>query len=115
MNQPIDDYKEYIEHDILGHLPTITTKKMFGGWSFYQDGTIFAVIIEDDTVCFRADSKLCPEYEAAGATQWVYHGHKHKKPIAMPYWTVPETILEDREKITDWVEKSVAASVRTKK
>lgn len=112
MKRPIDDFAEYIEHDVLGHLHGITTKKMFGGHSFYQNGTIFAVIIEEDAVCFKADTELIPEFEAAGAVQWVYTGHKKRKPTAMPYWQVPETVLEDKEKITDWARKSIDASLR---
>lgn len=37
-------------------------------------------------------------------------GHKNKKPTAMPYWSVPEEVLENRERIADWIEDAAALS-----
>ena len=110
MNKPIDDYAVYITEDVLGHISDITYKKMFGGYGLYYQNRIFAIITSDDKVCFKATEKLAEEYAAAGATQFIYTGHKNKKPTPMPYWRVPEAILEDRETITDWVKKSARLS-----
>lgn len=115
MTKPVDDFKEYIEQDVLGHIAGITTKPMFGGWGFYLDGAIFAVIVGGSELCFKANAELAATYEAAGATQWVYTGHTSKKPTHMPYWHVPEHILEDKEAMADWVEQSATVTRTNKK
>ena len=104
------DFKEYLVGDVLGHIDGITSKAMFGGFGLYLNGVIFAMITDDDAVCFKADAALAAEYKAAGAEQFTYTGHTSKKPTSMPYWRVPETILEDRETVSDWVARSAALS-----
>ncbi|MEZ4200415.1 MAG: TfoX/Sxy family protein [Candidatus Paceibacterota bacterium] len=110
MRKPIEEFHDYITEDVLGHVEDITSKRMFGGFGLYQASRIFAIITSDQEVCFKADETVAKEYAAAGATQFIYTGHKNKQPTAMPYWRVPETVLEDREKIEDWVYKSAALS-----
>lgn len=110
MVKPIDDFAQYIMTDVLGHIPHITYKRMFGGYGLYLEQRIFAIITGDDEVCFKADTTLATAYAKQGAAQFIYTGHTSKKPIAMPYWRVPEAVLEDRELVTDWVQQSAALS-----
>jgi DNA transformation protein len=110
MAKPIDDYAMYLVKDVLGHLPQVTYKRMFGGFGLYFEKRIFAIITSDDEVCFKADAALSLRYETAGATQFVYQGHTSKKPTPMPYWRVPEAVLENRDLITEWVHCSAALS-----
>lgn len=113
MSKPVDDYKEYIVEDVCAGIPDVSAKRMFGGWGLYQAGSIFAIITGDDEVCFKADAALAKIYKAAGATQFIYEGHK--KPVAMPYWRVPESVLEDRETIAQWVMDSAEVTRSSKK
>lgn len=110
MDTATKDFQEYLVHDVLGHIQDISSKKMFGGFGLYYQNRIFAIITSDDEVCFKATGELAEEYAALGAKQFIYTGHKNKKPTAMPYWSVPETVLEDREQIEDWVVRSAALS-----
>jgi DNA transformation protein len=110
MSKPIDTFAEYVTGDLLAHIPNITSHKMFGGYGLYQDRRIFAIIVEDGALCFKADAALAETYAAAGAEQFIYHGHKNKKPTPMPYWQAPQDILEDKDTLTDWVYQSAALS-----
>ena len=115
MNKPIDDFKDYIVDDALGHVDGITAKKMFGGYGLYQDGAIFAIITSDVDVYFKVDETNQKRYEELGSEQFVYTGHKNKKPTPMPYWIVREETLEDRELIADMVHESADISRKNKK
>lgn len=110
MTKPIDDFKDYVVADVLGHVADITARRMFGGYGLYHQRRIFAIITSDTELYFKADASNQAEYEAAGGTQFIYTGHTNKKPTAMPYWRVPEQIMEDRDTIERWVHTSAALS-----
>lgn len=71
------EYAHYIEHELLGFIPGITSKRMFGGWGFYKDGVIFGIIV-DDEVYFKTDKSLEPKFEALGSEPFIYDGHKSR-------------------------------------
>ena len=52
-----NSYTEYIVYDILGHIPGITTKRVFSGSSIYLDGLIVA-IVADGELYFKCDDTL---------------------------------------------------------
>jgi DNA transformation protein len=41
-----------------------------------------------------------------GSSQWVYDGKARSKPVAMPYWSIPEAALDDPEELAKWVRLS---------
>ncbi|MEL6979326.1 MAG: TfoX/Sxy family protein [Pseudomonadota bacterium] len=88
----------------------ITHRKMFGGAGLYARGAIFAVIVEGELM-LKADPKTAPDlakaFEAAGAERWRYAGKS--KPVAMPYWRLPEAALDDPEETCAWARRSIAA------
>ena len=112
MTKPIDDFKDYIVEDILGHIEAVTAKRMFGGYSLYLDGKIFAMITSDTDLYFKVDDSNRAQYEKIGSKPFVYSGWKDpkRKPNTMPYWHIPEEIMEDREKIEEWVRQSATIS-----
>ena len=115
MDKGIQEFQEYVVHDILGHLDGITAKKMFGGYGVYQDGVIFALITSNTDLYFKVDESNQTDYEALGSKQFIYTGHKTKKSTTMPYWLLPEEIMEDRDTIDEGGEKSVDVSTLGKK
>ena len=106
-------FHEYIMQDLLHHIPGISSRAMFGGYGIYKDGLIFG-LIADDELYFKVDELNKSGYEKAGSTPFIYQRGSHPK-TAMPYWKVPADVMEDRELIVVWVDKSVAASRRAKK
>lgn len=93
----------------LGHA---RGRAMFGGWGIYLDGLI-AGIIAWDTLYLKVDERNRADYEAAGSQPFRYEGKG--KPIAMSYWEVPAEILEDPERLREWVAQAHAASGRARK
>jgi DNA transformation protein len=111
----IDQYCEYVTHDVLGHIDDITSKKMFGGYGFYYKGVIFGIITDVDELRFKVDDETRSMYEEKGSEPFVYTGHTHKKPTTMQYYLVPEDVQEDREMVERWLLDAVAVSKRAKK
>lgn len=82
--------------ELFDGLGTLTTRKMMGGLCLYSDGTIFALLYSDGTLFIKAQGDFIDEVKALGCTQWTYQ-RDGKKPVAMPYWTLPEACLDDPE------------------
>jgi DNA transformation protein len=94
-----EGFAEYITEDILGHIPGITRKALFGGYGIYLDKKIVGIII-DGTFYIKVDRKLIENYKKEGNEPFCYE-RPDGKVVMMSYVSVPLEILEDREKISD--------------
>jgi len=96
---------------LLGHIDGIVSRAMFGGWGIYKDGLIFAIII-DGELYFKADATNRPDFEKLGSHPFVYKQGDQNSTLS--YWLLPAEVQEDREMLMAFVNKSVAASQRSK-
>jgi len=115
MSNRVQEFHDHVVYDVLSGLPGIASKRMFGGYGIYRDGVIFAIITSDGELYFKVDETLKEKFKKRGSRPFIYEGHKNKKPVEMPYWMLPEEIMEDREQLEEWVEDSVKASKRSKR
>ena len=104
-------FVEYVVNDVLAGIEGITVRPMFGGYSIYKNGVIFALIVKGDKLYFKADEKTKADFEKFGSRQFVYRYPNSNRQIAMPYWELPAEIMEDKETIKEWVEKSYQAGL----
>ncbi|WP_439524397.1 TfoX/Sxy family protein [Marivita sp.] len=93
--------------DLFRAVPGITTRKMFGGLGVYSDGTIFSIIGPEETLLLKARGELADDLAAEGCEQWAYAG-KSGKPAHMPYWTLPDSALDDPDEAAEWARRSLA-------
>jgi DNA transformation protein len=100
--------------DLFSDLGTVAIKRMFGGKGIYFDGVIIALEL-DGEILLKADKVTAPAFEAAGAKQWIYRGHQNRKPTIMPYWTIPESAVDDPDEMAVWARKAYDAGKRTAK
>jgi DNA transformation protein len=100
--------------DLFGGIGRITIKRMFGGKGIYHDGLIIALIVSGDLL-LKADAESAPDFEEAGSKQWIYEGGMRKGRVAMPYWSVPDTAIDDPDEMTAWARKAYQASLRSQK
>lgn len=99
-------YCDYIISDVLGEIPEITSRAMFGGYGIYKNGKIFAIIV-DDELYFKVDDSNRTVFEIMGSHPFTY-GKKDGKTATMSYWLVPQEIIEDREHLYKLLEQSAA-------
>ncbi len=112
-----DSYLEYVR-DRLSVLGKVSIRRMFGGAGVMCPvrGSVkpkmFAVV-DDDQLYFKVDDSNCEDYTSRGLTQWVYDPSKPEKS-RMPYYPVPEDVLEDDELLREWGKKAMAVAGKAK-
>lgn len=104
-------FVEYIT-DILSSIKEVKSRKMFGGHGIYCNGTMFAIII-DNELYFKADNILAEEYKKFDSFPFTYK--REDKTIALSYWYVPSEIIEDIDLLTDWFNKSLKLAQNKRK
>ncbi len=97
--------------ELFAGLGPVSIRRMFGGKGIYFDGVIFALVLYDELM-LKADTETAPDFKEAGCRQWVYTNPKSGKPVAMPYWSVPDEALDDPDEMTPWARKAVEAGRR---
>ena len=73
----------------------------------YQAGTVFGIVIADK-LYFYATDKNAALFDSVGAEPFTYES-KNGNTAAMPYREVPETVYENRDQLTVWVDAAVEA------
>jgi DNA transformation protein and related proteins len=95
--------------DRLAPLGKPSYRFMFGGHGIYLDGVMIAIVV-DDVLMLRADEANRPDYEAHGIGP--FHPYPEKMSSTMPYYTVPEDVLEDQDAFLQWAVRSREAALR---
>ncbi|WP_431126881.1 TfoX/Sxy family protein [Flagellimonas flava] len=84
----------------LAMISGVSTKKMFGGHGVFHDGKMFGIVDSKGAVYFKVDENMVSTYLDKGSTK---HGR-------MPYYSVPETILNDLDALKIWAQNSIEHS-----
>ena len=84
----------------LNTIDGVTTKKMFGGHGVFHDSKMFGIIDSKGQAFLKADDSTLPDFQAADSS-------KHSR---MPYYSIPEDVLEDDKSLLKWVNKSITIS-----
>lgn len=72
--------------DLFGDLGALTTRKMFGGMCLYHDGTVFALQASDGRLYLKTKDPEAVEAVLGDRTDQFHN---------MPYYAIPEDILDD--------------------
>jgi DNA transformation protein and related proteins len=97
--------------EFFAGLGEVTIRKMFGGKGVYHHGVIVGVTV-DGELLLKADRESAPDFAAGGARQWSYDGKG--RPVLMPYWSIPDSALDDPEEMTVWTRKAYQAALRSR-
>lgn len=106
-------FHDYVMRDLFREFAGITSRAMFGGWGIYKDGVIFAIIVEGE-LYFKVDESNKDDFAKAGSHPFEYSRKGQEIPIKMSYWLVPGEIMEDKNSLRQWIEKSIRASKSSK-
>jgi DNA transformation protein len=82
---------------------------MFGGYGIYLDGMMVAIVAHD-VLMLRTDDENRPDYEARGLEP--FRPFPDKMSAMMPYYTVPDDVLEDQDAFLEWAGRSREAALR---
>lgn len=103
------EFVAYIQ-EMLGLDWPSTARAMFGGYGLYREG-LMCGLVADDTLYLKTDDANRAEFEAAGSEPFVFTA-KDGKQMAMSYWLLPESALEDRDELIQWMDIGFAAALR---
>lgn len=102
---------EQIEHalELFAGVGALTTRKMFGGFGIYHEGKIFAALMSDGVLQLKGAGEMVEVFDKAGWERWTYTREGSDKVTAMPYWAVPDDLLDDPETASDWARRALDA------
>jgi len=98
-----NSYLTFVLEQLSG-VPGVVTKRMFGGVGIYSGDTFFAVI-DNDTLFFKVDDELRPQYVDRGMPPFQ---PMPGKPAMTGYYQVPPSVLEDGDELARWAGRSIA-------
>ena len=107
------DFVDYVVHDLLSGFSNVRSRAMFGGHGLYKDGVIFAILVKDQ-LYFKVDETNKKDYVKKGSRPFTYLA-SGKKRVSMSYWEVPSEILEEREEMSRWAQKSYRINLKRDK
>ncbi len=96
---------------LLPHGP-ITVRAMFGGFGIFYDGVVFAILVANE-LYFRVDEESRTDFESRDCKQFTYDGKE--RPVCMPYFTVPDSVLKSPRELKIWIERAYMTSLSAKK
>jgi DNA transformation protein len=87
----------------------INSRKMFGGIGIFSEKIMFSLIY-NGVLYFRSTQELASKY-SRDSCQFEHPSRDSK----MPYWSVPEQILNDKAKLSDWAYNAFSLARSLKK
>jgi DNA transformation protein len=105
-----EGFRAFVE-ELFEPVAGASVRPMFGGLGIFKEGTMFA-LAADEVLYFRVDAENEPAFVAEGSEAWVYEGRD--RAVTMPYWRVPERLLDDREEFRSWALAAFASAQRAK-
>ena len=103
----VSEHEIAFARDLFSGLGEITTRKMMGGLCLYHHGTIFALLHPEGGIHLKAAGAMVGRLEDLGGTQWTYT-REGGKPTRMPYWSLPDAVLDDPEQATDLAREALS-------
>ena len=98
-----EEYVKYVK-DQLSEFGEVDVKRMFGGIGIFREGSMFAMISSDTTFRLRVDNTNQKQFEEKGMKPL----YSKKKKKGMPYWEVPQDVLENKDELAKWANQSFA-------
>ena len=103
------EYTKYVL-DQLSDSGVVTSRKMFGGVGIYIDDVFCALISSSNIFYLRVGASNIEDFIQAGMQQF-----SGGKGAGMPYYEVPEDVLEDKSMLDEWATRAKTAALQAKK
>ena len=100
--------------EALEPLGTVTMRRMMGGATLYLDGTIFAIVV-DDEIWFKADAESNALWDEAGYRERFTVTFKDGTVDMMNYRRAPIDVYDDADAMREWAAHGIAAGRRAPK
>lgn len=105
------DFVDYLL-ELLEPLPSITAKRMFGGYGIFRSGLMFG-LVADSTLYFKVDDENRVAFEERELGPFTYEAKG--TTMTMSYYEAPGEVLDNSEDMVEWAEIAYGAALRAKK
>lgn len=95
--------------ELLAAIGPLRIRRMFSGAGIF-DGDVMFALIADDTLYLKVDASTRRAFEAEGCGPFCYAGKG--RPIALPYWRVPERLLDEPDELQQWARTAIGVARR---
>ena len=102
-----EEFKNFVLDQLQG-IDEFETKRMFGGLALLLQGSAFAKI-KHDKVWLKVDESNLEDFKEQGMKQYTYGKDNSRK---LNFYETPIEIIEDRDKLKDWVKKSIEVAMK---
>lgn len=96
--------------EALEPMGSLTRRSMMGGLTFYLDGQVFAVAVED-SLWFKSDAVSDPAWDAAGCERFTFET-SDGKVATMNYRRAPDDVYDDADALRRWAALGLEAGLR---
>ena len=86
--------------DQCQNIAGLSAKKMFGGNGLFHDKKMFGLVNSKGQIFVKANKERATEYVLMGSI----------KHVKMPYFLVPDKILQDNDALNQWVDHAIEVS-----
>ncbi len=104
-----DEFADFVI-DQLSAWGDVSVRRMFGGAGLYCDGAMFG-LIADDVAYLKADDSNRDGFLRAGSS--AFQPYPDKK-ATMSYYEIPADVLENRDELAIWAQRSLAVAKKKK-
>jgi DNA transformation protein len=105
-----DEFIDYVIDQLAGWAD-VSVRRMFGGAGLYADGVMFG-LIADDIAYLKVDDSNRKEFERAASRPFNPYPDKARKVVVSSYYEIPVDVLEDRNQLAVWAERSLKIARR---
>jgi DNA transformation protein and related proteins len=104
--------RDFIEHvlELAAPAGRVSARPMFGGHGIYVDGTIAAIIV-DDELYLKTDDKTRGAFTDLELPPFTYRTHKDGAVHVTSYYRAPDEALESPPAMREWLRRALAASL----
>ncbi|MBS1785920.1 MAG: TfoX/Sxy family protein [Acidobacteria bacterium] len=104
-------FKAFVLEQLSAVTP-VTGRAMFGGVGVYAEGLFFA-LMDDDRLYFKVDDTTRPRFVGAGMGP--FDPFKNGEQVMNGYYEVPGEVLEDEDRLPEWMREALGVAARAKK
>lgn len=104
-----NEFVEYV-NELFEPFGPVSIKSMFGGYGIFRDDLMFG-LIADSTLYLKVDEGNLPDYEALHLNPFEYNS-KNRKTVAMSYYRIPDSCMDNSRELLPWARKAWEAARR---
>jgi len=94
--------------DLFSEFGPVEVRRMFSGAGVFADGLMVALVVRD-VLYLKSDEDGAARFAAEGCEQFGYT-RAGRGRTALPYWRVPDRLLDDPAELAVWARDALAVA-----